>query len=306
MTTKILALAAAVTAAVTLSGCVTTLPDAERSYYDDISRAQNIARNFDYREDMYDSDAPEGYHGDGSFLLDAAGFAGSLNAASNINGFLPGVSGWGAVGIGLLGSFGQSMADSVKPQNKTGCFGYLPIEQAKDETEARKKMTKQIGDALLKSTQNLLPNAKVSYLDDFELKEKWWMDNTYGVLYDVVDPKIGCMHSDVPGTKGDNSCYFYVITQKTTKANGIHPMFKNADRSYYKLTHNKRGDMIVINDRLAKQLDPVKIYMNASKYLPENMFIYVPTLKNAEKKETPRMVIEKDRVDLFIKPPKKK
>lgn len=85
MTTKILALAAAVTAAVTLSGC-STLPDGERTYNDKISRAYNISSNFDY-EEVSDSTVPNGYEGDGAFLLEGASFAASLHSASNINGF---------------------------------------------------------------------------------------------------------------------------------------------------------------------------------------------------------------------------
>lgn len=304
MTTKILALAAAVTAAVTLSGC-STLPDGERTYNDKISRAYNIASNFDY-EELSDSTAPKGYEGDGSFLLEGASFAASLNSASNINGFLPGISGWGAVGLGLLGGAITAAGEQAQPQNNTGYVGYLDATQAKDEIEARKKMTQQIGKVLAKSAQDLLPNAKITYRGDFAWKESLLLHDTYGLVYDVVDPKIGCMYSKNLGAKGDNSCAFVLTAQPVKKVDRIHPMFGNADRPHYKLVHHKFGKMINIDKRLSDRMDVIKWFTNASKYMPEKMFIYVPQMENLEKKEMPRMVIEKDRVDLFIKPPKKK
>ena len=302
---KKLPLVAALLGAMVLTGC-STVPESQWQYNDRYSRAHNIATTFQYHEGISDTDAPEGYQGDGSFLLEGASFAASLDAASKINGFLPGISGWGAVGFGLLGGVINAAGESVQPQNNTGFFGYLPVEKAKDEAEARKLMTQEMGKILAKSVKDFLPNAEISYEGDFGWKKSFLLNDSYGLLYNVIDPKIGCMKWDDNAKKNDKVCSITLLTEKVEKVDGIHPMFNNADRTYYKLVHNKTGEMIDVNDRLAERMDVAKWLANASKYLPEKMFIYVPPMKNADKKDSPRMVIEKDRVDLFIKPPKKK
>lgn len=282
--------------ALVLTGC-STVPESQWKYEDNISRALNIARTFEYNDDMYDSAAPKGYEGDGSFLLEGASFAASLNSASNIGGFLPGISGWGAVGFGILGGAIAAMGNSVQPQNNIGFMGYLPQEKAKDEVDARKIFVKEMGLNLAKSAQDMLPTSKVAFHSDFTWTKSFLINETYGIVYEVIDPKLGCIHEK-------NLCWFRLTAENVTHKDAIPQMFENADRPHYKLVHNETGSMIKVSDRLAEHMDVVKWLANTSKYLPEKSFIYVPAMKNSEKKDMPRMVIEKDRVDFFIKPKK--
>ena len=295
---KKLPLVAALLGAIFLTGC-STVPESQWQYNDRYSRAHNIATTFQYHEGISDTDAPEGYEGDGSFLLEGASFAASLDAASKINGFLPGISGWGAVGFGLLGGVINAVGESVQPQNNLGFVGYLPAAKAKDEVEARKIFVQETAANLGKSAQELYPNTKVQFVLDFNWEKSFLVRETYGITYEVIEPKWGC-------EEGHNFCWFRLIAQDVQKLDGIHQMFEKADQPHYKLTPNKAGAMIKVSDRLAEHIDVAKWLANTSKYLPEKMFIYVPPMKNADKKDSPRMVIEKDRVDLFIKPPKKK
>ena len=265
---KKLPLVAGMLGAMVLTGC-STVPESQWGYNDRISRAQNIARTFGYNEDMFDSDAPEGYEGDGSFLLEGASLAASLDAASKINGFLPGVSGWGAVGIGLLGSLGQAVADRSKPHNHIGCVGYLPANQAKDEVEARKKMIHLMKDTLIQSTHDVLPNAEIVYQGDFGWDSGFLRNNSYGIAVTIIDPEIGCLKSEQLTTKDSKACYFSIHAENVKLIDGIPAMFNNADQPHYKLTHNEAGYMINTNKRLGERMDVAKWLANASKYLPE-------------------------------------
>lgn len=282
-----------------LSGCAYTIKDSERIYRDDLSRARNIASLFGYYK-VQDAEAPKGYDGNGSFLWDSTVWAASLDGAANINGFLPGIAGWGAVGVGLGLGLLQSVLTPPEMHECSSVFGYYPAKQAKSSEEARTKFVEEATNALVKATRRQLPNASVKVVAHQSVPKSFMIDPFYYTAIHIVDKKIGCLN-DTEAKVRDDTCLIIVKATNVTGPNQLPKMLSDSSIGY-KITPAEHGDSLITWASTAQKIDITKLYASTAPYMPKNTFFYVASQKSMKGEKTPPFIVEKDRVNFFIKP----
>lgn len=291
------------TVSAALAGCATSVPynDGQRVYNEKISRAKNLADPFGYK-DLRDVKAPEGMNvsSDGALLLDTAGWAANFHAAAG-SGFLPGTSNWGsAIGWGLGISLLSSAFAPTPITEKDAAFGYVPVSKASTALEARNLFAKQWTEAMEATLRDMYPKAKIE-TDYADYKKTMLVGAFYVGAVSITDESIGCF-----GYKGDDAkrpredhctASIAVFTQKevlTTPPS----YFEGTSEQSHRLA---RSDIYTFSGQ-KNAIDWTKIMAASVKYLPEHTVVYVAPHKTGDGKKSPPMVLEKDRINLFVKP----
>ena len=283
-----------------LFGCASSnIKDSERVYRDDLSRAKNITNFFGYKK-IHDVKAPEGYKGDGSFLWNSAVWAGNLDAAANIGGFLPGASGWNAVGIGLGLSLVQAALKPDDQEEMNGLFGYLPANKAKDIKQAREVFVDEATQALLKSAKKLYPQAEIKIVLRQHYPETMMYDTYFAMAIQIVDKKLGCL-SDEEAKTNDDYCGI-IVKSSEVKSPDVLPEMFGGKQMAYKIMPMKYNETLIPLSLSEKKLEMAKWLSSTAPYLPKNMFFYVASQKDTKGETNPPLIVEKDHVNLFIQP----
>ncbi len=298
-----LLLCATVSAA--LAGCATSVSynDGQRVYNEKISRAKNLADPFGYK-DLRDVKAPDGMNvsSDGSLLLDTAGWAANFHAAAG-SGFLPGTSNWGsALGWGLGISLLSSAFAPTPITEKDAAFGYVPVSKAATVLEARNLFAKQWTEAMEATLRELYPNAKIE-TEYAEYKKTWLVDEFYIGAVSITNESIGCFGykgADAKRPREDHcTASIAVFTQKEVLTTPP-PYFEGTAEQSYRLA---RSNIYTLSGQ-KNAVDWTKVMAASVKHLPEQTVVYVAPHKTKDGKKTAPMVLEKDRINFFVKPQK--
>ena len=287
---------------VALCGCSYSIKDSERIYRDDLSRAKNISNLFGYHK-VHDSEAPNGYDGDGSFLWNSTVWAANLDGAANINGFLPGISGWGAVGVGLGLGLLQRALTPPELHECSSLIGYYPAQQAKSLDEARTKFVEEATNALVKATKKQLPNASVNVIAHKSVPQSFMIESFYYTAIHIVDKKMGCL-SNAEAKRRDDTCLIIVKATNVTGPDFL-PKMLLTDEMGYKISPTDHGNSLITWGSTAQKIDLPKLYASTAPYMPKNAFFYVASQKNLKGEITPPFIVETNRVNFFIKPNRK-
>lgn len=286
-----------------LAGCATSVSydDGQRVYNEKLSRAKNLADPFGYK-DLRDVKAPDGMNitSDGSLLLDTAGWAANFHAAAG-SGFLPGTSNWGsALGWGLGISLLSSAFAPTSITEKDAAFGYVPLSKASTLIEARNLFAKQWTEAMASTLRELYPNAEIE-TDYADYKKTMLVGAFYVGAVSIKDESIGCF-----GHKGEDAkrpredhctASIAVFTQKEVLTTPPSYFGGNSEQSY-----RVASSSIYTTSGQKNAVDWTKIMAASVKYLPEHTVVYVAPHKTVDGKKTPPVVLEKDRINFFVKP----
>lgn len=286
-----------------LAGCATSVSydDGQRVYNEKLSRAKNLADPFGYK-DLRDVKAPDGMNitSDGSLLLDTAGWAANFHAAAG-SGFLPGTSNWGsALGWGLGISLLSSAFAPTPITEKDAAFGYVPLSKASTLIEARNLFAKQWTEAMASTLRELYPNAEIE-TDYADYKKTMLVGAFYVGAVSIKDESIGCF-----GCKGEDAkrpredhctASIAVFTQKEVLTTPPSYFGGNSEQSY-----RVASSSIYTTSGQKNAVDWTKIMAASVKYLPEHTVVYVAPHKTVDGKKTPPVVLEKDRINFFVKP----
>lgn len=298
---KKLALAAcAVAMVIGTTGCAVqssrALTHSSEPYNNEWSRAKNLTEVFGYIHEE-DRDAPEGsvVSDDGSIVMDTAAWAGLLHNASTMGGPLPGVSGWGSVGVGLGLSILQSAFTPGRRDAKIGFFGYVPAEKAPDFTEARAVFLDQLFESTKATVKELYPEAAMSWNYSDRKGLQYW----YQIW--IQDEKLGCKAGKNAKDKSD-WCMVGMIARRKHEVDGwllpSNPMAGPVlDKAW--VLQNYSGEMSFVGGE-KQNMDWAKFMVALSKHLQPYTYIYVKAMKGPSGVNPP-FVVEKDRVNFFIK-----
>ncbi len=296
---KFSAIACAVAVAATLAGCASVLPpddDSELKYDHSLSRAKNLVfwRAF---KSIKDVEAPEGveFDSDGSVLLHTAGWTANLYSASGS--FLPGTSNLGsAFGIGL----GLSLvADAFKQPPLTArnvSFGYVPLEQATSSFEARKLYLERLAKVLEDSAKKMYPNAQVKQ-DFYHIKESMLTADVFTGGIEIIDEKLGC-HPFSEDIDKEETCSIWVSHRlPSVPTTGTNPALGPSIQAW-------RITLGTIESQGGKKqgIDWAKLLVSCTDSLPAYTMIYVTSQEAPDGTRNPPMVLEKGRVNFFVKP----
>ena len=300
MLKKFALLAGTLSVVAVIGGCAFSRPynDAEHPYNESWSRAKNLSTPWGFGA-VKDVEVPQGVNlaSDGSFLVNTAGWTANMLGAANSN-FLPGTSNFGsALDIGLGISLVSSIFEPTPTVARHAAFGYIPVEKAKTMREARHLFVQQVTEAMQKTAHELYPNAeiRVGYknykgnflIDEFEIGSIW-----------IIDENIGCMDYRKPGRKLERdeicsigpSTFAFDLEKNRT---GI-PHYIGKDVPSYRIPTSfiyPQG-----------KLNWPQFLASMNKYMPPLTMVYVTSKKDSDGKFNPPMVIEKGRVNFFVKP----
>lgn len=303
---KTLLLSVVALASTFVAGCasVSSVDDGARVYNDKMSRAKNLVAPWgitSVRDVKAPEDAP--LADDGSLLFDAAGWASSFHAAAG-SGFLPGTGNWGsALGLGLGVSLLSSALGPATVIERTFAMGYVPQTSAPTFGEARLVFGKAWSQAMESTLKDLFPKATIK-VENADYKDVMLIDGLHVEAVTVVDESMGCFDYDVKRPREDH-CTISLNMRKAKEVVTVPPAYFG-ERSVKELSYRIPGAEI---DTLSGQKNAVNwtnVLSASVKYLPENMIIFAGIRKNEDGKKTPPMVLEKDRINFFVRPAVKK
>lgn len=309
MIKKLTCLACALIGVTTLSGCAYTNPEGQmkletQDFQPELSRASNLLQYFRYYNvnanplDQEVEGDPK-IAKDGSVVLEGLGWAAGLHNVGTMSGPLPGISnGWGAIGIGLGLSITKSLFTRANPLTHTALLGYLPLEEAADFTEARAVFNDKIAQAAIETFKELYPDAKINVN-----KSEDRVSLVYDNYVEIEDEKLGCKFWNEEVDKTGDYCAVRVRAFKRHMSEHFvitaNPVISNEGNKVWVFT----SDMGWIGFAGGKKqgINWTNFMFALSKHLPKYAYIFMPTLDNPNGKN-PMFVIEKDRVNFFIKP----
>ncbi|MDO4936685.1 MAG: hypothetical protein Q4E62_02100 [Sutterellaceae bacterium] len=309
MIKKLTGLAFAVVAATVLTGCAYTNPERAlfletHEFRPELSRASNILESFMYYN-VKDNPIDQEVQGDlkiaedGSVTLEGLGMAASLYDAARIGGPLPGTSsGWGAFGVGMGLSIAKSLFSRGNPLAHSTLLGYLPVEEAPDYTEARAVFTEKVAKGVIATFNELYPNAKTNVLTSND-RVSLYFDN----YVEIDDEKLGCEFWNEEVEKKKTYCAVrirmfkrHISDSYLIKAN---PAISKEGNQVWAFTGD--AGQILFYGGEKQNINWTTFAMALAKHLPEYAYAFIPVLENSDGK-SPMFVIEKDRVNFFIKP----
>lgn len=304
MTTKPAFCALALTALLA-AGCSSTpswqKDDSTIAYDAGKSRAKNLADHFGL-EDLRDAKVADGTKipSDGSLVWDTAAWAGNFYSAAG-SGILPGTGnlgaalGWG-LGISLIsGLFGPT------PKAQTNlAFGYVPLQLADTPVAARNLFVKQWIEALAAAVKDVYPQA-AAVPDYAEFKDKWWLPDSYAGAVSIIDEKMGCLSYRAPDgdvRDWDDRCEASILAFTPAEWVTGTPSVLGPRVDAWRIT----GPRIRTVGGQDQKIDWVRLFAATAKHLPPYMMVYLTAWKNPDGVKTPPMVVEKDRINFFIRP----
>lgn len=137
--------------------------------------------------------------------------------------------------------------------------------------------------------------------NDAEYKKSLLVGGFYVGAVSIIDESIGCF-----GYKGDNSkrpreehCTASIAVFTPKEVITTPPAyFEGKSEQSYRMPHS---DIYTLSGQ-KNSVDWTKILMASVKYLPEHTVVYVATHKAEGGKKTPPVVLEKDRINFFVRP----
>lgn len=284
-----------------LTGCASLLQDSA-TYDPEVSRAGNIGKIFEIEID--DQEVAQGIElgNDSSVMLDSLVWSGSLQTAGRVGG-LPGTTSFGkSLGIGFGLALLEDSFKSTPGEKYNSIFGYVREEDVPvvDGIKARYLVARKIFvdravNSMKAIIQEAYPNARV-------------VDKTFDYAFNrkvhtvtFSDDKLGCKNSNESDDDNEwcgvyiNSYSAWVTPNLTSKVLG-EPQF-----SAYSFTAEGNVNYVGFYG-LDKQLPWVETMMKGAHHLPEYTFMYLTSNSKINGRTTPPMIIEKDRVNFFVKP----
>lgn len=295
---KFSALACTVAAVATLAGCasVRSHDDSDLAYDPSLSRAKNLAFSPAF-SDLKDVEAPEGVKldDDGSLLLNTAAWTGNMLTASGS--FLPGTSNFGsALGIGL----GISMIGEIFRQPPTASlnatYGYVPLDQASSIEEARKIYMERLVDVLQEAAKKMYPNAKVEQ-GFYRIKKTWITSDVLSGGIEIVDEKMGCRPFTDDTDKEDACSMAFALQLPGVEKTGTHPAFGPTIQAW----RTTIGTFSIFGGK-KQGIDWAKLLVSCTDSLPPYTVIYVTSQEAPDGTRNPPMMLEKGRINFFVKP----
>lgn len=296
---KFSALACTVAAVAILAGCASVRPSADDStlaYDPSLSRAKNLAFMPGFKP-LKDVEAPEGveFDSDGSVLLSTAGWTANLFTASGS--FLPGTSNLGAAfGIGLGISL---LGDAFKTPPLTAVnatYGYVPLDQASSIEEARKIYMERLVDVLQEAAKKMYPNAKVEQ-GFYRIKKTWITSDVLSGGIEIVDEKMGCRPFTDDTDKEDACSMAFVLHLPGVEKTGTHPAFGPTIQAW----RTSIGTFSIYGGK-KQGIDWAKLLVSCTDSLPPYTVIYVTSQEAPDGTRNPPMMLEKGRINFFVKP----
>ena len=290
-------------AALLLGGCATNKqvsPEAalkhtpEFQYQSHLSRATNLATEFSVRA-APDQKLPEGveYSGDGSLLLEGAAIA-SLRHTFVGNGFLSGTADFNLfAGFWLL----ESLLLPSNDPTPDSLVGYVRAEEAQDSEAAVNafvaKVVPVIAESLKKQEQ--FKNYQISY----HIDDQWTGNDDASI--EVVNEELGCKPwKDTTLTVGKCGIRIYNFGIRARKPEISTPRFTDPQIQVWYI----EGDDLKLQFFAGRKFDWAKAMMATAPDLPEYVYAYITTRRGPppEFTKNPPFIVEKDRVNFFIKP----
>lgn len=285
-----------------VTGCasVSSVDDGARVYNEKLSRAKNLVAPWGFST-VTDVKAPEGVPlaSDGSLILDAVGWASNFHAAAG-SGFLFGTGSWGsALGLGLGVSFLSSALGPTPVIEQTYAMGYMPQKSAPTFDEARILFAKEWAQAMQATLKELFPQAKID-IDYADFKDTWLIDGLHVEAVTVVDESMGCFDYAQQRPREDH-CTISISMRKAKEVVTVPPAYFGTGGAM-EPSYRMPGASIFTSSGQKNAVNWTNVLSASVKYLPENMIIFAGIRKTEDGKKTPPMVLEKDRINFFVKP----
>ena len=289
-------------ASLLLAGCAhKPFNEAEYSYNPNHSRAWNLCTmmNNGYYWDVSDVKAPKEYSGgaDGSIALSSFGWAGGFHSAAG-SGFLPGTTNWGlGLGIGLGLSLLQSALTPPDPEERNWLVTYLPADKAGTAVEAQKAFLKSWTDAFAKSARAAYPDS------DLKIEEVHGQNGKIIKVLYFVDHNIGCY-----GWKELKDMKEYGLAKRCQIEFAAYPALGYGTVESVPMLNLQKPSWRMRSAYFSfiggddQNIDFLKIITNANKDFPDYSYVYLTTRRNPDGNKNPPMVLEKDKVNFFIRP----
>lgn len=293
-------------ASVLAAGCasVSSVDDGARVYNEKLSRAKNLVAPWGFSS-ITDVRAPEDapIDADGSLLLDAAGRASNFHAAAG-SGFLFGTGSWGsALGLGLGVSLLSSALGPTPVIEQTLAMGYMPQKLAPTFDEARILFAKEWAQAMQTILKELFPKAKID-IEHADFKDTWMIDGLHVEAVTLVDESMGCF-AYAENRPREDLCSISIAMKKAKEVVTLPPAYFGAGGAM-EPSYRMPGSSIFTFSGQKNAVNWTNVLSASVKYLPENMIIFAGIRKTEDGKKTPPMVLEKDRINFFVRPAVKK
>lgn len=291
-------LATVAVASLLLSGCSFApkplRDDSTVGYKDWASRATNLVEPFGLSLRDWGKPEDSKLTPDGSFLIHSTGWAGNFYGAAGSS-VLFGTSGVGSsLGLGLGMGLVTSLFSSSPIEADSWAFGYVSAQEAKTPWDAGVIFTEKWTQAIAKSTKELFPNAEI------EVEYKTYKDPRpwYVGAVTIVDESIGCL-SYKASKKEDDHCTISLSAEAPREQIiGSLPTLGPIIQAY-RVDRKK----IFTNKAKKQGIHWAKVIMGAAPYFPEYMVTYVaPHKKFYDERKNPPLVVEKDRINFFVRP----
>ena len=312
---KLLASSALIAA---ICGC-TTVPDSQKEYNPQWSRAKNIVDLFDF-EAIND----EGNLNVVSSALEVRRSLGKIIYPDILvhsigKAFIGGITDDAPADKVASSSerYGFINGDKVTHGDelmhyRDHAFGYVPVSVAKTPKEARDYFVKSVVDSFKKASDYLKIPMKMIHDGDGEYEDKFL--KKYGPTTSFnwngkyvyshaniswIDKSKGCLYWKDAKLSGQ-TCRFNVYAMDPEPAEMTPSFLGDGSIMAWKITSSSSWPTILIDEGEQKTVDYYKLAVAASKYLPEFIYVYLAPRNN----KNPSLLIEKGKVNYFVSPKK--
>jgi hypothetical protein len=205
---------------------------------------------------------------------------------------------WGSsIGLGvaslLLAPKGVMERDSV--------FGWVPVSQADNPEKAREVMS----ETLVAGIETALSRAEITYKVDYRNTPQSVLFTHYVFSQvRIIAPEQGCPSWEESGRMIEKTCYFYIAVFSPEKTPRPIPEFIIRNQNGYAFFANDPGEYsaILVNLPEGAQLDKTRLLATISRELPEWVFIFVASTKQADGRYSAPLVLEQGKPNFFITP----
>ncbi|MDO5532496.1 hypothetical protein [Sutterella sp.] len=260
-----------------LSGC-TTVAHRDNLGNPEWSRAKNIAVLFGYRD---------------KFLPDAAAPQTHWQFSQRDNLVIDSL---------LVGSAEGALINLIegKPgEAYNGFVGYLPVSEvpADDPKLARDVWAMKLAGTVEAAVKARLPEAETRIVKTDKSSLIPGMGKGTEVAVQIRDPKLGCTY---PEEGKDTACYAVIEVKGESFSKTETSAFFGQS---FEAWHFEAGKtFFFFRSGNPKKIDEAELMQNAAPLFPGHVYAYMPTVQWTKSQQYPPVVIEKGRVNYFVKP----